>query len=89
MAAYFVYCSNEGTRSRRFTVEFLDGSCRQDLGRFSIPASLDMETLETRRRFMREVENLAFKRNHVTDEWPVILDLSGILRCWEGKSWMV
>ena len=90
MAAYFVYSSTEMMFFRVFGVDLVDGANKgETIGTLEVPTRLRLESLETRRTILKEVEKLVFKWNPVMKEWPVILDMPRILPRWTGKVWRI
>ena len=90
MASYYVYNSTETMFVRVFGVDFIDGEqTGKNVGTVSIPMRMMLESLETRRLLLKEVEKLVFKWNPVMKECPVILDMPRILPRWTGKVWRI
>jgi hypothetical protein len=92
MAAYFIYGSTEKRfrEVRAFGVDFIDGTYMgKTIGTVEVPMKLKLESLETRRTILKEVEKLVFKWNPVMKECPVILDMPRILPRWTGKVWRI
>ena len=97
MAAYFVYISMETRFVWVFGVVFMDGAqigipkslAGESVGTVEVPMRLRLESLETRRFLLKEVEKLVFKRNPVMKECPVILDMPRKLPRWTGKVWRI